>query len=249
MNRRFDGKVVLVTGASRGLGSDIAAALGREGGRVAVGYHQRADLADNVVAAIVGAGGEACAVQVDVRDVASVERAVAQVGDRLGAIDVVVNNAAVTRDAYLSLSGEGDFEDVVATNLTGAYHVTRVAARGMMARRRGVIVNVASISALAAVPGQVAYAASKAGLIAMTKTLGAELAPRGIRVNAVVPGLLATGMGARLDRRIVERRLEQIPVRRLGTGDEVAAAVLYLASDEASYVIGHALVVDGGLTL
>lgn len=241
---RFADRVVFVTGASRGLGRDIALAFAQQGAQVAVGYHTKAELAGAVAAEC---GGRA--VQIDVRDAASVAAAVGEILETLGPIDVLVNNAAVTRDGYLPMLADGDFEDALATNLTGAYHVTRAVVRQMLAKKAGAIVNVASLAGVAASPGQVGYASSKGGLIAFTQTLAAELAPRGVRVNAVVPGLLTTGMGARLDHRIVERRKAQVPVGRLGSGAEVAAAVLFLASDDASYIVGHALVVDGGLGL
>jgi 3-oxoacyl-[acyl-carrier protein] reductase len=160
-----------------------------------------------------------------------------------------VNCAAALRDEFMALAAPAEWEEVVATNLTGTFHCSRAAVRHMLPKRAGVIVNVASVSGVRASPGQSSYGASKAGVMALTATAGAELASRGIRVNAVVPGLLTTGMGQRLNRDVAERRRTAIPMARFGDADEVARAVLFLASDDASYIVGQSLVVDGGLSL
>jgi 3-oxoacyl-[acyl-carrier protein] reductase len=166
-----------------------------------------------------------------------------------GAIDVLVNNAATVHDAPVAMLAAGDWNDVIGTNLGGTFNFSRAVVRSMLAKHSGVIVNVASAAALRTTTGQAAYAASKAGILALTRTMAAELGPRGVRVNAVVPGLLDTGMGERLARQRVDQVVGKVPLGRAGTGEEVARAVLFLASEEASYVTGHALVVDGGLTL
>ena len=153
------------------------------------------------------------------------------------------------RDALFALMDRADFDEVIATNLTGTWHCCRAVIRGMLARRAGAIVNVASVAGVRASPGQANYAASKAGVLALTRTLAAEVAARGVRVNAVVPGLFAGGMGERLDRRVLDARRAAIPSGRLGGPPELARAVLFLASDDASYVVGQALAVDGGLSL
>lgn len=247
MSGRFVGRSVLVTGASRGLGRSIALAFAAEGARVGVGYRVRASEADRVVEEAAAAGGEAVTVLIDVRDAAGVHAAITGFAEPAG-LHVVVNNAAVVRDQLFPLLGAVEWNDVVDVNLTGTYRVCHAAVPHLL-RTRGAIVNVASVAALHASPGQASYAASKAGVLALTRAIGAELAARGVRVNAVVPGMLSTGMGERLDHRLLERVRAAIPLGRTGTGDEVARAVLFLASDDAAYIVGQQLVVDGGLTL
>ncbi len=245
---RFDGRIALVTGASRGLGRSVAVALAREGARVWIGHRSRADDAARTVEAVRAAGGDGDVLPFDVRRPGEVDAAVAEALAR-GPLDVLVNCAGVARDALAAMMPVEDFDEVIATNLAGTFHCCRAVVRGMVARRAGAIVNVASIAALRATPGQANYAASKAGVLAFTRTLAAEVAPHGIRVNAVVPGLFQSGLAQRLDHRAVEGRRAAIPLGRLGDADELARAVVYLASDDASYVVGHALVVDGGLAL
>lgn len=249
MPKRFEGANVLVTGASRGLGASIAKAFGREGAHVWLGFRARESDAAEVVSAIINEGGKARAVGFDVRKPEEVTRAFELCLKESGPLDVLVNNAAVSRDNFFALTDEESWQDVLETNLSGTARCCRAAAKGMWRARKGAIVNVASVSGPMASPGQSSYAASKGGVIALTKTLAAELAPRGIRVNAVVPGLIDSGMTTRLDRRILEEKRARIPTGRLGNAEEVAAAVLFLASSDASYVLGQALFVDGGLTL
>jgi 3-oxoacyl-[acyl-carrier protein] reductase len=246
---RFAGTSVLVTGASRGIGRAIAIAFGREAAHVWVGFAARADAADDTVAAVRAAGGSAGALRFDVTETAAVEAAVATAVAERGRIDVLVNAAAVMRNHLFALSDPEDWDEPLRVNLGGALRVTRAVVRPMLAARRGAIVHIGSVAGMRASPGQAGYSASKGGLVALTKTLAAELAPRGIRVNAVVPGLCSTGMGQRLDRRAVDAHVARIPLGRTGTGDEIAEVVVFLASDAASYVIGQAIVVDGGLSL
>ncbi len=248
MSGRFEGRHVLVTGASRGLGRAVAVAFAREGARVGVGYRAQEADATETLAAVDAAGGRGEVVRFDVRDCAATEGAIAGFA-RGGGLDVLVNNAAVVRDQFFAMMAPSEWEDVVVTNLTGTYHCCRAAIPFMLRRRRGAIVNVASVAGLRASPGQANYGAAKGGVLSLTATLAAELAPRGVRVNAVVPGVLATGMGERLDRRVAEQRRAAIPLGRFGEGDEVARAVVFLASDDSSYVVGQSLVVDGGLSL
>ena len=213
-----------------------------------VGYRVRKDDAERTLGEITANGGTGMSLALDVRDPKSVEASVAEFA-RDAELDVLVNNAALMRDQLFAMMSAEQWEQVIAANLTGTYHCCRAAVTRMMARRRGAIVNVASVAGLRASPGQANYAASKGGILALTGTLAAELARFGIRVNAVVPGLLTTGMGQRLDRRVAEDRLAAIPLGRFGAADEVARAVLFLASDDASYIVGQNLVVDGGLSL
>ncbi len=249
MSGRFTDRTVLISGASRGLGRDLAQAFGREQAWVAVGYRDRAEQAEQTLALVREAGGEGAVLRLDVADAASVRAAVEQVQTARGGVDVLVNNAAVLRDELFALSTDEAFLETLETNLTGAVRLARAVVRSMVAKRGGAIINVASVAAVRASPGQSSYAAAKGGLLAFTTTLAAELAPSGVRVNAVVPGLIATGMTLRLDARLRDNKARWIPAGRLGTGAEVAEAVLFLASDAARYVIGQALVVDGGLSL
>jgi 3-oxoacyl-[acyl-carrier protein] reductase len=242
----LNGQVALVTGGSRGIGLAIARELASAGARLAV-VARDGDRAQAAAAELPGEGhrGYAC-------DVASSEACnalVKQVEADFGALDVLVNNAGTSRDGLFPLQDEEAFADVVGTNLLGTVRCCRAAVRQMWRRRAGVIVNVASVAAVMASPGLTSYAASKGGIVAFTRSLASELAPKGIRVNAVLPGLLDTGMVTRLDARVVAERRERIPLARLGTGDEVARAVLFLASPDAAYIVGQALLVDGGLSL
>jgi 3-oxoacyl-[acyl-carrier protein] reductase len=236
---RFAGRSALVTGGSRGLGRVIAAALAAEGAHVHAGYLHHPDRAQtpNVVP-----------IQLDVTDAAACEAAVARVVEARGGLDLVVHAAGVARDSLFAMSSPEDWDEPMRVNLGGALRVARAAVRPMLAAKRGAILFVGSIAGLRASPGQAGYAASKGGILAITSTLAAELAPRGIRVNAVVPGLIATGMAARLDHRIVEKQIARIPLARLGRAEEVAEVALFLLSDAASYVVGQAIVVDGGLS-
>jgi 3-oxoacyl-[acyl-carrier protein] reductase len=246
---RFAGKRVLVTGASRGLGRAIAVAFGAERAHVWIGFANRSDAAEKTRRAVCDAGGTATLLPFDVTASAAIDRAITAAVDEKAGIDVLVHAAGVVRNAMFALSEPDDWDEPLRVNLGGALRVTRSVIRPMLAARSGAIVHVGSVSGLRASPGQAGYSASKGGLVALTRTLGAELAPRGIRVNAIVPGLCAGGMAMRLDRRVVDDHLARIPAGRMGTGEEIAAVALFLASDAASYVIGQAIVVDGGMSL
>lgn len=247
MSGRFVGRTVLVTGGSRGLGRDIALAFAREGARVGIGYRTRAEDAARVASEVEHSGGEGIPLAFDVRETAMVRAAIAQLAKPHG-LHVVVNNAALVRDQLFPLMTAPEWEEVIAVNLNGTFAVCHATVPHLM-RTRGAIVNVASVAGVRASPGQANYSAAKGGVLAMTATLAAELAPRGVRVNAVVPGLLGVGMGERLDHRAVARQVEHIPLGRVGTGDEVARVVCFLASEDAAYMVGQHVVVDGGLSL
>jgi 3-oxoacyl-[acyl-carrier protein] reductase len=237
----------LVTGASRGIGAATAKALAGDGWAVAVNYRSGKDAADEVVQQITDAGGRAVAVQGDVADPdaadALFKTAEAELG---GPVLVLVNNAGVTADNLSPALSDDEWDRVVSTNLTGAFRLTRRALRPMLRARYGRIVNVASVVGLRANPGQANYAAAKAGLVGMTKTVAAEVAKRGVTVNAVAPGFISTEMTAGLgdDNDL----LAHVPAKRPGTPEEVAACVRFLASEEAAYVTGTTLTVDGGLS-
>jgi len=244
-----DGSTVLVTGASRGLGRAIALEFAAGGAFVFLNYRQREQEAAEALEALQRSGGQGALLPFDVGERSAVDDAVERALEQRPRIDVLVNNAAVTRDNLSPFLTAEDWDDVLRTNLSGVFNCCKAVIGPMMAQRSGAIVNIGSVAGLHASPGQLNYAASKGGVMAFTRTLAAELAPRGVRVNAVVPGLLSTGMAARLDHRHLKRRQEQIPLGRLGAAEEVARVVRFVASDAASYLVGQALVVDGGLTL
>ncbi len=234
----------VVTGASRGIGAAIARALAAEGWPVVVNFRSGEDAAADVVRDIEGSGGRAQAVRADVGDAEQADGLLRDAEQAFGPVLVLVNNAGITADALSPQLGDDAWQRVVDVNLTASFRLTRGALRPMLKARFGRIVNVASIVGLRANPGQANYAAAKAGLIGMTRTVAAEVARRGITVNAVAPGVIATDMTASLG----DSLAEHIPARRVGRPEEVAAAVRFLASDEASYVTGITLTVDGGLT-
>jgi 3-oxoacyl-[acyl-carrier protein] reductase len=234
----------LVTGAGRGIGAACARALAADGWPLAVNYRTSADGAERVARAIENDGGSAVPVAADVTDAAAVDGLFAGLEDRFGRVLVLVNNAGVRADNLAPALDEDEWSAVIDTNLTAAYRTTRRALRPMLRARYGRVVNMASIVGPRANPGQSNYAASKAGLIGFTKTVAAEVARRGITVNAVAPGLVETDMTHDLDGSL----LEHVPARRAGTPEEVAACVRFLCSDEAGYVTGTTLTVDGGLS-
>lgn len=239
----FDDKIALVTGGSRGIGRAVTAELAARGADVSFTW-TRGEEAAAEVERETGARGLRC----DSRDSAAVEESVERLVAERGQLDVLVCNAGITRDQYLMLMSEDDFSAVVDTNLTGAFRFAKAACRPMLTRRSGAIVTVASVAALFGVAGQLNYCASKGGLVAMTRALAAELAPRGIRVNSVLPGFVETEMTAKMPRRIKRESLERILLGRFARSEEVASVVAFLASEAASYLVGQAIVVDGGMT-
>lgn len=246
--KRLDGKVALVTGASRGIGAAIARRLASEGAAVAVNYAGRADAAAEVVASIEAAGGQAKAFQADVSDSAACSALVAAVADEFGSLDILVNNAGITRDGLLVRMSDEDWRAVLDTNLSGAFFATRAAGKIMMKARSGSIVTIASVVGLVGNAGQVNYAAAKAGLVGMTKAVARELASRNVRANAIAPGFIATEMTDALPQAARDAAAASIALGRFGSPEDIATAVAFLASDEAAYITGQVIAVDGGMT-
>lgn len=245
----LDGKTALVTGASRGIGRAIALRLAAEGASVAINYAGNTAKAEETKAAIEAAGGKAALFQADVSDSAQVERMVAAVTEMFGTIDILVNNAGITRDGLLMRMKEEDFDAVLDTNLKGIFHVTKAVSKLMMKKRAGRIVNMASVVGIMGNAGQTNYAAAKAGVIGFTKSAAREFAARGITVNAVAPGFIATDMTAAMPKKAKEATLAAIPLRRMGEPEDVANAVAFLVSDQASYITGQVVKVDGGMVM
>ena len=242
---RLTGRVALITGASRGIGKAIAVRCAAEGATVIACARERN--AEAVVNDIVAEGGVAEACTMDVTDPASVGDAVRAGLEKFQTIDIVVNNAGIVRDQLLMRMRPDEWDDVLATNLTAAFTCTQAVLRPMLKQRRGRVINISSVVGQSGNPGQANYAASKAGLIGFTKALAREVASRGLTVNIVSPGMIETDMTAGLEDTVRERLAGQIPLGRFGTPDDVAAAVCFLASDEASYITGQVLSVNGGM--
>lgn len=243
----LEGRVSLVTGASRGIGKAIALKLASLGSKVAVNYREREAEANSVIEAIASQGGaEAIAIKADVADTEAVKAMVEQVTDRWGTIDILVNNAGITRDTLVLRMGDKDWDEVIDTNLRGAYLCTKFALRSMIRQRRGRIINISSIAGVMGNPGQSNYAASKGGLIAFTKSVAREIGSRNITVNAVAPGFIATEMTDKLPSERKESVLAIIPLQRFGEPEDVAELVAFLASEKAGYITGQVICIDGG---
>jgi len=240
-------RVALVTGASRGIGRAIAVHLAADGNAVAVNYRTRSDAADEVVATILAAGGRAVAIAADVGDADAVAGLMDEIGETLGPVSILVNNAGITDDNLLLRMKPESWDRVIQVNLSSAYLCTRAVLRTMLKARWGRIISVTSVSGLSGNPGQANYAAAKAGLVGLAKSVAKEVGSRGITVNAVAPGFIETDMTNQLGDAVREAALPAIAVGRFGTPEEVASAVGYLASDAAGYITGQVLVVDGGL--
>lgn len=247
--RELTGKVALVTGASRGIGRAIAVKLASLGAKVVVNYRSNRAAAEQVVQQIQELGGEAIAVQADVSIYEEAQRLIQSALDHFGRLDILVNNAGTTRDTLLARMSEEDWDVVINTNLKGAFNCTKAAQRAMIKQRYGRIVNITSIAGLAGNPGQANYAAAKAGLVGFTKALAKELGSRNITVNAVAPGYVPTDLTATLPPELVAKGIEMTPLGRPGTPEDIANAVAFLVSDEASYITGQVLSVDGGLAM
>ncbi|NJM96344.1 MAG: 3-oxoacyl-[acyl-carrier-protein] reductase [Phormidesmis sp. RL_2_1] len=244
----LDGKVAIITGSSRGIGKAAALALAEQGGKIVVNYARSSEAADAVVAEIEGMGGEAIALQADVSQADQVEAMIKATLDKFGRIDVLVNNAGITRDTLLLRMKPEDWQAVIDLNLTGVFLCTRAVSKIMLKQRSGRIINISSVAGLMGNPGQANYSAAKAGVIGFTKTIAKELAPRGVTANAVAPGFIATDMTD--DLKNTEEILKYIPLGRYGQPEEVAGLIRFLAADPAAaYITGQVMNVDGGMVM
>jgi len=245
----LQGKVAIVTGASRGIGKAIAIELGKRGAKVVVNYSKSADGANEAVQAIKAAGVDAVAVQADVTDLKAAAELIKAATDAFGRLDILVNNAGTTRDNIMMMMSEDDWDVVIRTNLKSAFNCSKPAVKVMMRQRVGRIINISSVSGVMGNGGQTNYSASKAGLIGFTKALAREVAARNITVNAVAPGFVPTDLANSLPDNLKAETMKVIPLGRWGTAEEVAQAVAFLASDEAAYITGQTLNVDGGMAM
>lgn len=243
------GKTALVTGGSRGIGRAIALRLASEGARVAINFAGNLVKAEEVKQMIESAGGEAMLVQCDVSKFDAVEQMIKTIADQWKTIDILVNNAGITRDGLLMRMKPEDFDAVVDTNLKGVFNCTKAVSRLMIKQRSGRIINMSSIVGLNGNVGQTNYAAAKAGVIGFTKAAAKEFAPRGITVNAIAPGFIETDMTSAMTEEAKASTVEAIPLGKIGAPEDVANAVAFLASDQASYITGQVLAIDGGLSL
>lgn len=243
------GKTAIVTGASRGIGAEIAKRFAEAGANIVVNYSGSQQKAEAVVDSIQEKGGKAIAVKANVADAVAVKAMVEETMSVFGTVDILVNNAGITRDNLMMRMKDDEWDDVINTNLKGVFICTKAVTRQMMKQRSGRIVNIASIVGVMGNAGQANYVASKAGVIGLTKTTARELASRGITANAVAPGFITTDMTDQLNEDIQKSMMSQIPLGRFGKPEEVAKAALFLASDEASYMTGQTLHLDGGMVM
>ncbi|NPA95854.1 MAG: 3-oxoacyl-[acyl-carrier-protein] reductase [Thermodesulfobacteria bacterium] len=245
--KRLAGKNALVTGGSRGIGRAICLRLAQEGAHVAINYASNEDAAKEVLALIEADGGSGSLLPFDVANTSQVKEKISAFVKEKGPIQILVNNAGITRDGLLARMKEQDWDQVLSVNLKGAFNCVQACARDMMKARWGRIINIGSVVGTSGNPGQANYAAAKAGLEGFTKSVAKEMATRGITANVVAPGFIETDMTAVLPDKVKERLLGEIPLGRMGQAHEVAAAVSFLASEDASYITGHTLHVNGGL--
>ena len=245
---RLDGKVSLITGSARGIGRAIALAFAKEGAHIVVADVNLAE-ADKTAKDIEALGGKTLALAMDVTDFTKTEEALNKILDKFGKVDILVNNAGITKDNLLLRMSQQDWDAVINVNLKGTFNCIKAVSRPMIKQRYGKIINIASIIGIIGNAGQANYAASKAGIIALTKTAAKELASRNINVNAVAPGFIQTDMTAKLPEEIKKKMMEVIPLDKFGTPEDVAAVCLFLASEDSSYVTGQTIVVDGGMVM
>ena len=244
---KLDGKSAIVTGASRGIGKDIALYLAKEGAKVAVNYSGSKDRADAVVEEIKASGGEAFAIQASVDKADDVQNLISSTLEQFGSVDILVNNAGITRDNLLMRMKEQEWDDVLNTNLKGVFLCTKAVTRQMMKQRAGRIINITSIVGVSGNAGQANYVAAKAGVIGLTKSSAKELASRNITVNSVAPGFITTDMTDALPEDIKSQMLSQIPLAKFGNPLDIAKAVAFLASEDANYITGQTIHVNGGM--
>jgi 3-oxoacyl-[acyl-carrier protein] reductase len=249
MCKSLEGKVAVVTGASRGIGRAIAIELARRGAKTVVNYNQNADAAAEVVAAIEGQGGTATAVQADVSDLEQAQALIKATLEAYDGLDILVNNAGITRDQVLMMMKEEDWDEVIRVDLKSLYNTCKAAARKLVRQRSGRIINITSVVGIAGQGGQSNYAAAKAGMIGFTKSLAKELGSRNITVNAVAPGLIPTDLTCDLPDELRQAAIDAAPLQRIGEAAEIAYAVAFLASDDAAFITGAVLPVDGGLVM
>ncbi len=245
--KRFEGKTVVVTGGGRGIGRAVAVAFAREGANVVINYAGREDAANETKALCEQTGAKAICVKGDVSKEEDCKRLFEETRATFGEVSILVNNAGITRDKLLIGLSEEDFMSVLEVNLKGTYLCTKLAVKDMMKKRCGRIINLSSVVGVHGNAGQSNYAASKAGVIGFTKSVAKEFASRGITVNAVAPGMIETDMTDAIPEAMHEAMLQQIPLKRIGNPEDIANGVLFLASEEASYITGQVLTIDGGL--
>jgi 3-oxoacyl-[acyl-carrier protein] reductase len=245
----FTDKVAVVTGSSRGIGRAIALRLAKGGAKVVINYRGNESAANKVIDQIKAKGGQAMAIQADVSQPAEAQTLMDAAKKEYGRIDILVNNAGTTRDTLIMRMSEEDWDVVIDTNLKGTFNCVKAVSRQMIRQRYGRIVNITSVAGIAGNAGQVNYASAKAGLIGLTKTVAKELGGRGITCNAIAPGLVPTDLTASLPQDLVQTAVERTPLGRIGTPEDMAEAVAFLASDKASFITGQILAVDGGLAI
>ncbi len=245
----FDNKVAIVTGASRGIGRAIALEFGSRGARVVVNYNQNLSAADEVVRLISESGGQAYAHQADVSVFGQANGLVKTAIEKYGDLHILVNNAGITRDGLIMKMSESDWDDVIQTNLKSTFNCCKAATRHMLRQRYGRIINIASVSGIMGNPGQTNYSASKAGQIGFTKALAREVATRTITVNAIAPGFIQTDIWSTVPEEALKSMMDLIPLGRVGQPEEIAKAAAFLASDDAAYITGHTLTIDGGIAM
>lgn len=248
-SKTLNGKIALVTGASRGIGRGIALALAGCGATVLVNYNGSKERAEQVVAEIANMGGQAEAIGCNVSDYAACEQMVKEVIEKYGKVDILVNNAGITRDNLIMRMSEQDYDDVLNTNLKGAFNTMKHLTRHFLKNKSGKIINISSVSGVMGNAGQANYSASKAGLIGLTKSIARELSSRGICVNAVAPGFIETEMTKAMPESVLEGAKGSIPLGRIGAVEDIANTVLFLASDYANYITGQVVCVDGGMSI